>query len=239
VIVADEGGDKAALVAAINIVRTEIEYMNKGALLANEHPWFKFNVMSKRVEFMHLESHFSDMFSKAWSMTTTASKATGLALGDASAVAGSIAEVQTPEKETRAPGAVPAPPAPQKGGLGGKRGKGGGGGGKPDSAEQMEAKRQKKDDAAEMAKISKVKAALTKANSSAAGLLDTIAKNGAWSWANNDFVTTELTTALSRQSLCVCLCVYVCVLVCLCVSVCVSVTVSVCVWLCRCVYQCV
>ena len=68
--VRDEGGDDAAVTAAMNIVKTEILLMREHKYLLGRLPWFKMNWMSKRIEFAHLETTFSDMYEQCWKQTT-------------------------------------------------------------------------------------------------------------------------------------------------------------------------
>jgi hypothetical protein len=67
--VRDEGGDLAARHAAINIVKSELALMREGKLLGGVAPWFIHNPLSRRVEFMHLQTRFADAFQQSWSAT--------------------------------------------------------------------------------------------------------------------------------------------------------------------------
>ena len=64
----DEVGDSDALTACHNIVKSELLLMNEGKLLLGKFPWFRVNPLSKRLEFAHLESRFSDVFDQTWRM---------------------------------------------------------------------------------------------------------------------------------------------------------------------------
>ena len=198
----DEGGDRAATIAAANIVTSQVKMMHKNMLLANKFPWFKMNTMSRRVEFMHLESHFSDMYAEAWKTTTNSTvvdrpviqAAAGLELAFTPEKAGRIVSVGNPGPE------LADTPKPGKGGRAGKGNKRKTEDPEPhvETPEQAEVKRQKKAEGLELQKVGKVKSALTKTTAEAYDLLDTIGSTDSWSWANNEFLLKELKTAFSH-----------------------------------------
>ena len=92
----DEGHDHAGLVASLNIVKNYIRLTNANKLLNDQHPWFKYNRLSERIEFLHLESRFSSLVDESWCFQEKWTS-------DGAQVAGKKALVdgkQTPEKTT-------------------------------------------------------------------------------------------------------------------------------------------
>jgi hypothetical protein len=71
IMLADEGGGPGGLAACMNIVKNQIRLTQAGRLLGGQHPWFLMNKMSERVEFMHLETRFSNMMDEDFILTST------------------------------------------------------------------------------------------------------------------------------------------------------------------------
>jgi hypothetical protein len=207
--VRDEGGDASAHAAALNIIKTEIVLMRENKLLGGTAPWFIHNPMSKRIEFMHLETRFSDMFEQAWKTTTTHinpsksikdTAASGVAQTPEKVPAvgnkRAIAEVEGGNGEAASSGSAPKVKAAKKG-TGKDKGEDKQGTG--DAAKDAKALKQK-EVTKQTNELKVLKNKLLTASAAGKAVLDTIRTSAEWEYFNNESSTKPLRSALVMKN---------------------------------------
>jgi hypothetical protein len=179
IIVRDEGADAEALTAAINIVKSCINLTFTNHKLKGEHPWFRLNAMSKRLEWMHLDTTYSDLYTESHMTEETRTQETpGVALEN---------EPLTPVKGT--PAVEPGSSSGRKrdrelelagAGRGGKPAKGSvNDEGKADDA----TKKRKKEEQARWSKLMMLREKMRSVTGSAKDVDDLIKSSDGWAWA--------------------------------------------------------
>lgn len=199
VIVRDEGGDEQARQAALQIVRSELVLQREGKLLGGFAPWFMVNPLSKRTEWMHLETRFSDMFSQAWSTAVVQDKAVqdvpDMVAETPQKTAGRGAKRQAANMVTDGEGAA----TPKPDGEGRKNGKTPKTSPMKQEPEEESAKTarlaEKKEQQKQMTELKMLKTKLLTTSAAGKAVLDTIRTNSAWEYFNNGSSTKPLTTA--------------------------------------------
>jgi hypothetical protein len=188
VIVRDEGQDQPAYEAAVNVIKSCISLTVSGKLLGGEHPWYRINPQSQRLEWMHLDTTFQDLYSTDYS--TTQIRTTAIA---------AEADPTTPAKEKQAlPGLAAEVP-------GGKRPRAGGAEEKPNKSPRDKgqggdhdpAKKRKKEDQARWTKLMGQREKMRASTGSAKDLRDLIVSDQSWAWARSELVLNELDTAIN------------------------------------------
>ena len=189
VIVRDEGGDAEAYKAGVNIVKSCVALTYSGQLLKGEHSWFRVNSMSKRLEWMHLDTTYSDLYTEAHTTTQT-----------------------RVSESNREPAAVepltPSKAAVETGALAGKRKRAtevveGGGSGKkaPRDGGELpgdDVKKRKKEEQARWTKLMGLRGKMREASGAAKDLRETIMTSDNWAWARNEYSLKELDTATTN-----------------------------------------
>jgi hypothetical protein len=192
VIVRDEGGDTEAYTAGVNIVKSCIALTYAGKLMNSEHPWFRVNSMSKRLEWLHLDTVFSDLYTEVHSTVETRSVET-----DKKPV---VDEVGTPEKTSPAAKAVDTVPA-KRGRETGASGSGGAKSGGGENVPDSDAKKRKKEEQSRWTKLAALREKMRAVSGSARDLRDLIMTSGEWAWARNEIMLKDLDTATSRTNI--------------------------------------
>jgi hypothetical protein len=185
VIVRDEGQDEPAFEAAVNVVKSCISLTVSGNLLGGEHPWHRVNPQTKRLEWMHLDTTFQDMYTTDYVTTETRT----------TAIADASADPMTPQKADKLEDGVAAPgqkrPRADLTEVPAKPGKSPKDKGDNDDA----AKKRKKEDQARWTKLMSQREKMRAATGSAKDLRDLIMSSQSWAWARSELVLNELDTA--------------------------------------------
>lgn len=184
VIVRDEGQDEPAYEAAVNVVKSCISLTVSGNLLGGEHPWHRVNPQTKRLEWMHLDTTFQDMYSTDFLTNETRTTTDGKP----------IADQVTPPKAAKEPAgaAEHGEKRPRAGSaeVNAKPGKS-----PKDKDETTDAtKKKKKEDQARWTKLIGQREKMRAATGSAKDLRDLIMSSQSWAWARSELVLNELDT---------------------------------------------
>jgi hypothetical protein len=222
VIVRDEGGDLAAKHAALNIVKSELVLMRSGKLLGGVAPWFVHNPLSKRVEFMHLETRFADMFEQSWRSTKTEIKnPIALQAGEQEDVTpvkalGAGKRLREEGNGDTSTAKLPKCSGEEDGGKSGGAGSSGGAGrgareaagkapkgGKKDRDPQEDEaknvlKEAKKLEMKQLAELKSLKNKVLTVSAAGKAVLDLIRSSSDWSYFNNESSTTPLFAAMAK-----------------------------------------
>jgi hypothetical protein len=186
IIVRDEGQDEPAYQAAVMVVKSCISLTMSGNYLGGEHPWHRINPQTRRLEWMHLDTTFQDMYSTDF-LTTENRRTTALA--DA------IDDPMTPLKAARIGDGVAAPgekrPRAASAEVPAKPGKSP----KEKGQNDESAKKRKKEDQARWTKLMGQREKMRAATGSAKDLRDLIMSSQSWAWARSELVLNELDTA--------------------------------------------
>ena len=188
----DEGGDAAAWKACVNIVKTEIKLQREGKLLHGVHDWYKMNPMSKRVEWMHLEQSFTELFEQAWALKTVDSKVTNSAKpmattpsteqGTTTKQATTGHDVKDPAKDLIKVGKEDEKKDKGKRKPAKKKREAESDGGEGDDT----AKRLKKEEQQMWTKFKNIKAGMAKVSAAANDLEHIVTTKPSWGWCNNE-----------------------------------------------------
>jgi hypothetical protein len=202
--VRDEGGDAAARTAALNIVKSELVLQRQGKLLGGMAPWFILNPLSKRIEFMHLETRFSDMFTEAWKTTTRQLNQQKSIEMTKSVVDATPEKLGGPKRELEAaanPVAAALPePAPKKG----RRGDANGGGPTPEKKDDPQKAAQqaaKKQEQKQLNELKNLRSKLLGASASGRAVLELIKTSPEWAYFKTESSMAPLNDALHSVEL--------------------------------------
>ena len=179
VIWADEGKDKARLRATVNIVKNQMKLMKNGKLLNNEHPWYRWNKLSERMEFMHLRTSFQSLYQEEWKTTESwddkgaASTSTTLPVADVPC-SSTGPENPTPQK---------LPCAKRAASVDSHQG---------DKQPDKHKKKIRTEFDIQCTEVTKLKGKYQKNLQVCQDLMQIIQTDGKWQWARNDYVLSPL-----------------------------------------------
>ena len=192
-----EGGDAMAFVAVQNYVKNVASYVAQGKTYKGR-PWIVYDKMYCRVKFLRIDEYFDDSNTEAWSRTTRLldGGASGPAVPPQSQVPSNTTGAR--RAEALAAPAAAAPPAdatdlaepPKKKPRGGPKAKLRA---QPPAVEVDDHPPQTKSLKTAMAEAMKVKQKMEKTSTAASDLVQAIASQTEWHWANNDANLKELT----------------------------------------------
>ena len=198
VIVRDEGADVAAHKAAMNIITACVALHGKGVTCGG-CPFVQYNGFSKRTEFLHLESGYSQILKDCWTIEADVDIAPGN--GNASASERSTGN-STPNEQEAKTGATPPgtdPRTTDRSKNGKKRGRSTEGASAETPKDDEEAaKARKKEMDANLAKCVKAKGNMDIASASCADLFNLVTKDAAWKWADSEALLAPLRKARAK-----------------------------------------
>ena len=193
IIVRDEGADEEAYKAAVNVVKSCVSMTYSGKLLQGEHPWFKVNTQTKRLEWMHLETSYADLYTDQYDTKETRTTEQESPL--------KAIEPETPLKGTAgtAVGSGGAGPDPKKRRTGGKAVAFADKGAKPPKPpDDEDTKQLRKVEAAKWNKLAGLREKMRSSQSSATDLRNTIMTNNEWEQFRGELTLMPLDTS-TRQ----------------------------------------
>jgi hypothetical protein len=214
----DEGGDREGYKAAVNIVKSCISLTYQNKWLNNEHPWFRFNHMSKRLEWLHLNTVYSDLYTECFESAETRITNTPKAVAndlspEKGTASGSGQQPIAGGMQVAGPAAVKSGKRPRddndKGqeedesakGQGKRRTSTGGKSGESKEGPTPHAKAKKLEEQRKWTKLTAAREKMRAASSTARDLKDMILQDQSWAWARNEVMLAGLDKAHVRLKL--------------------------------------
>ena len=174
-----QGGDKPAAVAARNYCVACVKLFNAGKL-CNGRQWLKYNHMTLRTDFLYVEEGFEDSASQAWELIKTERERRECAQAEE--------KLSGAEQRPGAGGSVP--PGSEKRKQEPKPAA------KGKAAPQPKAKATPRPAEQDLKKVRSVKQTMDQVMSSAMTVLENVASEPEWAWANSPAILADIRGAL-------------------------------------------